>query len=42
MILRRNEATMEFEMGYTKCLGRRQLKEKINSHKKFEGKLKKI
>ena len=33
MILRRNEATMEFENGYTECLGRRQLKEKMNSHK---------
>ena len=42
MILRRNEATMEFEMGYTEHLGRRQLREKMNSHKKFEGKLKKI
>ena len=29
-------------MGYTERLGRRQLREKINSHKKFEGKLKKI
>ena len=33
MILRRNEATMEFENGYTECLGRRQLREKMNSHK---------
>ena len=29
-------------MGYTERLGRRQLREKMNSHKKFEGKLKKI
>ena len=42
MILKRNEATMEFKMGYTERLGRRQLREKMNSHKKFEGKLKKI
>ena len=33
---------MECEMGYTERLGRRQLREKMNSHKKFEGKLKKI
>ena len=33
MILRRNEVTMEFENGYTECLGRRQLREKMNSHK---------
>ena len=33
MILRRNEAPMEFENGYTECLGRRQLREKMNSHK---------
>ena len=33
---------MEFEMGYTERLGRRQLREKMNSHKKFEGKLKTI
>ena len=33
---------MEFKMGYTERLGRRQLREKMNSHKKFEGKLKKI
>ena len=42
MILRRNEATMEFKMSYTERLGRRQLREKMNSHKKFEGKLKNI
>ena len=41
-ILSWKEATMEFEMGYTERLGRRQLREKMNSHKKFEGKLKKI
>ena len=29
-------------MGYMERLGRRQLREKMNSHKKFEGKLKKI
>ena len=29
-------------MGYTERLGRRQLREKMNSHKKFKGKLKKI
>ena len=33
MILRRNEAPMKFENGYTKCLGRRQLRKKMNSHK---------
>ena len=33
---------MECEMGYTERLGRRQLREKMNSHKKFKGKLKKI
>ena len=33
---------MEFKMGYTEHLERRQLREKMNSHKKFEGKLKKI
>ena len=33
---------MEFEVGYMERLGRRQLREKMNSHKKFEGKLKKI
>ena len=33
MILRRNEATMEFENGYTECLGRRQLRKKMNNHK---------
>ena len=42
MILRRKEVTMEFENGYTERLGRKQLREKMNSHKKFEGKLKKI
>ena len=41
-ILSWKEATMEFENGYTERLGRRQLREKMNSHKKFEGKLKKI
>ena len=33
---------MEFEVGYMERLGRRQLREKMNSHKKFEGKLKNI
>ena len=42
MILRRNEAQMEFEDGDTDCLGKIQTKEKMNSHIKFEGKLKKI
>ena len=42
MILRRNEATMEFEEGGTECLGKFQTKEKMNSHIKFEEKLKKI
>ena len=42
MILRRNEATIEFEGGDTKCLGKIQTKEKMNSHIKFEGKLKMI
>ena len=42
MILRRNEATMEFEGGDTECLGKFQMKEEMNSHIKFEGKLKKI
>ena len=33
---------MEFEDGDTDCLGKIQTKEKMNSHIKFEGKLKKI
>ena len=33
MILRRNEAPMKFENGYTECLGRRQLRKKMNNHK---------
>ena len=33
---------MEFEEGDTDCLGKFQTKEKMNSHIKFEGKLKKI
>ena len=41
-ILSWKEATIEFKMGYTERLGRRRLKEKMNSHKKFERKLKKI
>ena len=32
---------MEFKMGYTERLGGRQLREKMNSHKKFEGKTEK-
>ena len=41
-ILNWDEAKMEFEEGDIKCLGKRQLREKMNSHIKFEGKLKKI
>ena len=41
-ILSRKYATMEFENGYTECLGRRQLREKMNSHKSSREKLKKI
>ena len=33
MILRRNEVPMKFENGYLECLGRRQLRKKMNSHK---------
>ena len=33
MIWIRNEAPMRFENGYTECLGRRQLRKKMNSHK---------
>ena len=39
---RRNDAKMEFEECDTKCLGQIQLREKVNSHKKFEGKLKRF
>ena len=39
---RRNDAKMEFKECDTKCLGQIQLKEKVNSHKKFEGKLKRF
>ena len=33
MIWIRNEAPMKFENGYTECLGRRQLRKKMNNHK---------
>ena len=33
---------MEFVESDTECLGKFQLREKVNSHKKFEGKLKKV
>ena len=33
---------MEFVESDTECLGEIQLREKVNSHKKFEGKLKKV
>ena len=33
MILRKNEAPMKFKNGYTECLRRRQLRNKMNSHK---------
>ena len=33
---------MEFEEGDTECLGQFQLREKVNRHKKFEGKTKKV
>ena len=33
---------MEFVESDTKCLGEFQLREKVNSHKKFKGKLKKF
>ena len=39
-ILSWNEAKMEFKEGDTECLGKWQLREKVNSHRKFEGKLK--
>ena len=42
MIWIRNEAPMRVENGFTECLERRKFREKMNSHKKFEGKLKKI
>ena len=42
MIWIRNEAPMRFENGYTECLGMRQLREKMNSHKSSREKLKKI
>ena len=32
---------MEFEEGDTECLGQFQLREKVNTHKKFEGKTEK-
>ena len=41
-ILSWNEAKMGFEDGDTECLGTKQLKEKMNSHIKFEGKLKMV
>ena len=41
-ILRWDDAEMEFEEGDTECLGQFQLREKVNSHKKFKGKLKKF
>ena len=40
--LSRKYATMEIGDGSTECLGGRKFREKMNSHKKFEGKLKKI
>ena len=33
---------MEFVESDTECLGKFQLREKVNSHKKFEGKLKRF
>ena len=42
MIWIRNESPMRVENGFTECLGGRKFREKMNSHKKFEGKLKKI
>ena len=33
---------MEFKEGDTECLGKWQLREKVNSHRKFEGKLKMV
>ena len=39
-ILSWDEAKMGFEDGDTECLDMKQLKEKMNSHKKFEGKTK--
>ena len=33
---------MEFVENDTECLGEIQLREKVNSHKKFEGKLKRF
>ena len=33
---------MEFVVSDTECLGEFQLREKVNSHKKFEGKLKRF
>ena len=41
-ILSCDEAKMEFEESDTECLGKFQTKEKMNSHIKFEGKLKNI
>ena len=41
-ILSCDEAKMEFEESDTECLGKFQMKEKMNSYIKFEGKLKKI
>ena len=38
----RNEAPIKFENGYTEYLGRRELREKMNSHKSSREKLKKI
>ena len=39
---RRNDAKMKIEMCDTECLGQIQLREKVNRHEKFKGKLKKI
>ena len=33
---------MEFVESDMECLGENQLREKVNSHKKFKGKLKKV
>ena len=42
MILRWDDAEMEFEEGDIECLGQFQLREKVNRHKKFEGKIEKV
>ena len=41
-ILSWDDAKMEFVKSDTECLGQFHLREKVNSHKKFEGKLKKV